>query len=224
MNKMFSEIAENYDTMNHILSFGVDKIWRSIAAKEAIIGKKNYKILDVATGTCDLAIRVLAECEKENKKVMIIGQDPNKDMLNVARAKVEKYKPKITLKLGTAESLKFKNNYFEIVTSSFALRDFDSLETFIKESYRVLKPGGKIILMDMAAPEGGFAKLFFNIYYHIMLFEGMFVNKGAYTFLVSSIKKFDKNNLLNLLKKHKFKQIKLTDLPSKIAFLVTAIK
>lgn len=224
MYRRFESIHKNYDTMNHVLSLGLDMGWRKRAAKETILEKKDYKILDVASGTGDLAITMFRESRKNGKNVRITGFDVNKHMLSVAKEKVKRLGLDIDFKLGPAESLKFPSKSFEIVTSSFALRDFDSLQKFVEEAHRVLKRNGKIVLMDMARPEGTLSRYFFKAYSKIMLLEGMFIDSEAYSFLVRSINEFDKKKLLKMLKDQGFVDIKLDDLPSNVAFLVTARK
>jgi len=224
MNQLFSDIYERYDSMNNVLSLGVDRIWRSRAAKECIITSKSYKILDIAAGTGEFAIAIKKECERNDKQVKLTGVDFNKDMLSVAKEKVKARNIDIKFEVGDALNLRFPDKSFEIVTSAFAMRDFDSLSKFAKEVHRVLKPGGKIVLMDMSKPDKGLMKYVFKVYFNIMLLEGMLVDKNAYWFLVDSIKKFDKKNLLKLLKKQGFKEIELVELPSHAAFYVTAKK
>ena len=224
IHKLFSDIHENYDSMNHILSLGVDKAWRKRIAEEAVIDKKRYRILDVAAGTGDLTIAMKRMCDSNGKEVNILGVDFNEDMLGVAKIKAKKLGMNVRFQTGDALSLKFPKDSFDIVTSSFALRDFDDLNKFIKEANRVLNDNGKIILADMAKPDSGPMKYLFKIYFNVMILEGMFVDKNAYSFLVNSIKKFDKKNLERLLKKNGFTDIKIEDLPSKVAFMATARK
>jgi demethylmenaquinone methyltransferase / 2-methoxy-6-polyprenyl-1,4-benzoquinol methylase len=224
INSMFSDIHEKYDTMNHVLSLGIDKIWRENAAKETIIYKKSYKILDLAVGTGEFAIAIKKACDNSRKDVSILGVDFNKDMLKVAKAKVKKLHANIKLELGDVLNLKLKDNSFDVVTSAFALRDFDNLDKFIKEVRRVLKRNGKIVLMDMSSPQSGLMKYLFRLYSNIMILEGMLVDRNAYSFLVSSIEKFDTKNLLKLLKNNGFKKVTLKSLPFGAAFVVTASK
>jgi demethylmenaquinone methyltransferase / 2-methoxy-6-polyprenyl-1,4-benzoquinol methylase len=224
INQLFSDIHEQYDTMNHVLSLGIDKIWRKDIASEAIMDMKKYKILDIAAGTGDLSLAIYRACDKAGKDAKILGVDFNKDMLSVAKRKVKKLGLDIKFEQGDALALRFPSNSFEVVTNSFAMRDFDDLSKFVSEIHRVLKKGGKIVLSDMSKPEKGLMKYLFKIYFNIMLLEGMLVDKNAYSFLVKSIKSFDKNNLLKILKKQGFKEIKIRSLTSGSAFLITARK
>jgi len=224
INEMFSAIHKRYDLMNHMLSLGIDGIWRKRAAEESIIDKKSYRVLDVASGTGELAITIKKLCDKSGKKIELFGVDFNKDMLGIAKKKAKKLDLDIRFQIGDALALKFPNDYFEVVASSFGLRDFDSLEKFVKESHRVLKKNGKLVLLEMSKPDIGIMKYLFRIYFGVMLLEGLFVDRRAYSFLVDSIKRFDKRNLVNLLKEHGFVRVELVDLPFRAAFLATAYK
>jgi len=221
---MFSDIHKNYDLMNHVLSFGIDCAWRRRAAEESVIDKTNYRILDLASGTGDLAIEMHRACTRHGVRAKILGIDFNDDMLKIAREKTKKLGLNITFEHGDALNLGFPNGSFEVVASAFGLRNFDSLERFVKETHRVLKKGGKLVLMDMAAPDPGLMHEFFKLYSKIIILEGSLIDKGAYAFLVSSIKKFDKKRLVKILEKQGFEGINLMGLPSGMAFLVTAHK
>ncbi|MDE1870829.1 MAG: ubiquinone/menaquinone biosynthesis methyltransferase [Candidatus Micrarchaeota archaeon] len=224
MNELFSDIHKKYDFMNRMLSLGMDGIWRSDAAKEAVVAKSRYRVLDVATGTGELAMAIRRESERQGKEAEIIGVDFNKDMLGIARKKAERQKIPIRFELGDALDLRFKGDSFDVLTSGFALRDFDSLEGFVKEAHRVLKKGGRIILMDMSRPERGFNKYFFKFYSRVMLLEGMLVDRNAYSFLVKSIRGFDRENAASLLERNGFSAVKIRELPTGVAFIITATK
>lgn len=224
INRLFSNIHGSYDLMNHVLSMGMDRKWRTEIAKEAMLPASRYGLLDLATGTGALAIRIGEMAERNSKEIKINGVDFNRDMLKLAKKKVSKGNLGIDFSIGDALSLKFPENSFEVITCSFAMRDFDSLEKFVKECNRVLKKGGKVILADMSRPEEGFMKDFFKFYSKVMVLEGSFINKDAYKFLVESINRFDKKKLGRLLRKKGFTKIKFRTLPSGAAFIATAYK
>ena len=220
--RMFSDICKNYDFMNHVMGLGLDIVWRGIAARESLIGKRSYAVLDIASGTGDLSIAISRACSRSGKEVAITGVDFNSDMLEIAKSKAEKLGLGIKFKVGDALALEFPNGSFDVVASAFGLRNFDSLNTFTKEARRVLKKGGRLVLLEMAEPDRGLMRSIFKLYSKIILLEGMLVNRSAYSYLVSSIKRFDKQRLLAILEKRGFAEIKLVELPSKAAFLVTA--
>lgn len=224
IDKIFTDIHESYDSMNTILSLGIDKKWREDAAKETVMNKKIYKVLDLATGTGEFALAIRRAADNAGKNVSIVGSDFNKSMLKIAKSKIEGKKSNIRFERGDVLNLRFKNDSFDVITCTFAMRDFDDLGKFAKEIYRVLKRDGKIVLVDMSKPDSGIMKYLFQIYFNIMIIEGMLVDKDAYSFLVSSIKTFDKANLLKLIKKAGFKDVKISYLKSQVAFMVTATK
>lgn len=224
INKMFSSIHKKYDFMNHALSLGMDNVWRAKAARESIVGKKQYSVLDVAAGTGDLAIAIKRECDRNGKEVKVIGVDFNKDMLGVAREKVRAKNLPISFEIGDALKLEFPDGSFDVITSGFALRDFDDLDGFVRESFRVLNKGGKIVLMDMAKPDNGLSRYFFSFYSRIMLLEGMLADRNAYSFLVNTIKEFDKGRVAKVLEKNGFCNVKIMELPTRVAFIITAVK
>ncbi len=232
INRMFSKIYRRYDLMNHVLSFNFDKSWRDEAAIDAIISKDKYDILDVASGTGDLAITINKVAEGQGKKVSIYAYDFNKDMLDVAREKFRKAKMgNITVEVGNAFKLRHKSGSVDVLTSGFGLRSFyfsqggkKNLQKFISESFRVLRPGGKIVLLDMAMPEGRPQRAFFKAYSVLMLAIGSLVDKDTYAWLVRTIKAFDKKQLVRMVKATGFKKVKIRDLRSGIAYIVTAEK
>lgn len=227
INEMFSRIYKKYDFMDHILSCNIDILWRKKAVKKAMEGlksHKSYKLLDVASGTGDLAIEIKHASIKKNKDIGIYAIDSNNDMLNLAVERAKKANLPIHFKAGDALAIDFPSDSFDVLTSSFALRDFDDLEKFVQEAKRVLKKGAKIILMDMSNPKGRFFKLFFNLYAKIMILEDSLVDKDAYSFLISSIHSFDEQRLIGIMKNKGFKNIKVVKLFPYITFLLTAEK
>ena len=232
INKMFSKISSDYDFMNHLMSFNFDKGWRKEAAKDTIISKKEYNVLDVAAGTGDLAIAVSKMAEDNGKKVSIYAYDFNKDMLAIADKKFKKEGMKnIKIEHGNAFKINHKTSSFDIVISGFGLRSFfyskggkKNLQKFISESYRVLKPDGKIILLDMAMPDKKHQKAFFRAYSLAMLAMGSFIDRETYAWLVRTIKLFDKKGLVSIMGSSGFKKIQTRSLRSGIAYIVTAQK
>ena len=232
INEMFSKITPEYDLMNHILSFNFDKSWRSEAAQEAIIPRKEYGVLDVAAGTGDLSIAVSNSAQQKGKNVMIYAYDFNKDMLAIAKEKFRKCGlENIKIEQGNAFKIDHKRSSFDIVISGFALRSFrysksekNGLQKFISESYRVLRPNGKVVLLDMAMPDNAFQRAFFNVYSIPMQIMGSFVDRDTYSWLVRTIKSFDKKELVSIIRSVGFKNIKIRSLSSGIAYLLTAEK
>ena len=221
---MFSRIHKKYDLMNHILSFGIDKSWRRSAAYGAMIEKKSYKLLDIATGTGDLAIMIKKMGIKKGKDIDIEGIDFNEKMLGFAKVKSKKLDLKIKFNVRDALATEFPDDSFDVITSSFALRDFDNLKQFVNEAHRIMKKNGKLVLLEMSLPKHGINKYIFNFYINIMRLEGAFIDSNAYSFLIKSIKEFDKDELLALLNDKGFRKIECKALLTNAAFLVTAVK
>jgi demethylmenaquinone methyltransferase / 2-methoxy-6-polyprenyl-1,4-benzoquinol methylase len=231
VNGMFSRIAGSYDFMNHLFSMNIDKKWREEAANAAIIPKKRYTILDIAAGTGDLSIAISHLGKEKGKDQEIIASDFNKDMLEIAKNKINQQGiTNISTLTEDALRLKHESASIDVVTSAFGLRSFASieegkgLEKFIGESYRVLKKGGKIVLLDMAAPTKPSQKTFFRFYSVIMKGLGSFVDRKAYSWLIDTINKFDKQKLVKVMKKQGFRNIRSSNLTSGIAYLITASK
>jgi demethylmenaquinone methyltransferase/2-methoxy-6-polyprenyl-1,4-benzoquinol methylase len=232
INEMFSKISQKYDLMNHLMSLNIDKSWREEAAREAIVNKEKYNVLDVAAGTCDLSIAISRMVAQNGKRVSIYASDFNRGMLTLGEEKIKKNGiANVETELGNAFEMGHLANSLDVVTSGFALRSFafskskkDGLRKFISESHRVLKPKGKIVLLDMAMPKKKSQAAFFNAYSVIMQALGSLVDAQTYSWLVRTIKAFDKKELVSIMRSSGFKNIRIRDLKSGIAFLVTAEK
>jgi len=187
---MFNNIAPKYDFLNHILSMNIDKIWRrkviKILKKEANINL----ILDIATGTGDLAVQ-LAKLKPQK----IIGMDLAKEMLEVGKRKILKKKLNhiIELQQGDAENLIFENDKFDAITVAFGVRNFENLNKGLAEIYRVLKPNGKFIVLEFSEPKNSFINKVYSFYFLKILPKiGKLFSKDydAYKYLPESVKNF----------------------------------
>ncbi len=186
---MFNNIAPKYDFLNHFLSMGIDKIWR----KRAINLLKNIPnplVLDVATGTGDLAIEA-------NKRLQckVIGVDISVEMLKVAQEKLEKrgLTEYISVKEGDSENLPFETDSFDAVIVAFGVRNFENLGKGLTEMCRVLKPGGKMVVLEFSKPAYfPFKQLYLFYFRHILPWLGGVISKDkdAYTYLPESVLSF----------------------------------
>ncbi|RYY65888.1 MAG: bifunctional demethylmenaquinone methyltransferase/2-methoxy-6-polyprenyl-1,4-benzoquinol methylase UbiE, partial [Chitinophagaceae bacterium] len=187
---MFDDIAYRYDFLNRTLSGGMDILWR----KRALGYLKQLapqKILDVATGTADVAIMA----SRLLKPTSVTGIDISEGMLEIGRKKVENQGLQNTIELlkGDSETISFEDNSFDAVTVAFGVRNFQNLEKGLSEILRVLKPGGRLVVLEFSQPKWLFAKSFYNLYMKIVapnmgkLFSK---NRNAYQYLDESIKKF----------------------------------
>ena len=187
---MFNAIAGRYDLMNRLLSGGIDIKWRKKAIKQlTFLQPKN--MLDVATGTADIAIMAsnLLKIEK------IIGIDISEGMLALGRQKVEKLglSDKIELLNGDSETINFDASTFDAVTVAFGVRNFENLEKGLSEIKRVLKPGGKLVVLEFSKPKIPGVKWLYNLYMKIIapnMCKLFSKNRNAYKYLDESIKKF----------------------------------
>ncbi len=225
INRLFSDIYEKYDTMNHVFSLGNDILWRRAAAKEALSCGNNAKIIDVGSGTGDLAIYIYKMAKKQGKKVYITATDFNKDMLNLARKKAKLLgMENVVFELDDAIKMKYENASFDVLITGFALRNFDDLGKFIDETKRVLKLGGKFVYLDMAMPDNPVQKIFFKLYFSFMRVIGNTVNSEAYNWLFESVSDFDKQKLLRMIRARGFKNVKIRNLTTGVAYIITGEK
>ena len=187
VKKMFSRIANDYDRMNSILSFGIHHKWRKIATDKVNL-QDGMKILDCATGTGDLAI---AYANRLNGKSEIIGMDFNEDMMSIAKQKAAKNECKIKFETGDVLALKYQDNYFDLASISFGIRNVDNPKKGLIEMARVVKPGGKVLVLEFGQPDDWF-KIPYNFYNKFIPTIGkMIVNdKSAYTYLPNTTQRF----------------------------------
>jgi len=202
---MFNNISKRYDLLNHVLSLGIDIIWRKKAIK--LLKKDQPKlILDIATGTGDFAIEALALNPDK-----VIGVDISEGMLAEGKKKLKKKKleDRIELQMGDSEKLLFEQNKFDAVIVSFGVRNFENLEKGLADMYRVLKPGGKTVIVEFSKPKKFPMKQTYNFYFKFILPQiGKIVSKdnSAYTYLPESVQAFpDGEDFLQVLRKVGFK-------------------
>lgn len=187
---MFDDISSHYDFLNHLLSFQIDKIWRRKTSR-IVASHQPTAILDVATGTADLAIRMA----KDMPAASIIGVDLSEKMLEIGRQKIkqEQLDQRIKLMTADAEDLPFEDNHFDAVTVAFGVRNFEHLETGLREMLRVLKNNGLIAILEFSHPKNGIVKGPYRCYSkHILPKVGRAFSKHpkAYSYLPSSIEAF----------------------------------
>ncbi|HVX27501.1 MAG TPA: bifunctional demethylmenaquinone methyltransferase/2-methoxy-6-polyprenyl-1,4-benzoquinol methylase UbiE [Parafilimonas sp.] len=205
--KMFDDISGSYDFLNRFLSAGIDKGWRRKAIKELKNVHPKF-ILDVATGTGDVAILTYKILKPEK----ITGIDISDGMLELGRKKIDKLNlsSKIELMHGDSETLNFNANYFDAITVAFGVRNFEHLEKGLLEMLKVLKPGGKVAILEFSKPKTFLFKGFYNLYMKIVApgFGKMIAkNKQAYEYLNNSVQAFpDRNAFLSIMQQVGFKQ------------------
>ncbi len=206
VEKMFDKIAFRYDFLNRFLSAGIDIRWRKKAIKELTsIHPKN--ILDVATGTGDFALTSYNILKPEK----IIGIDISDGMLEVGRKKIKNlgFEDQIQLLNGDSEAIFFDDSSFDAVTVAFGVRNFENLETGLSEIYRVLKPGGKLVVLECSRPSSPLIKFFYNFYMKFVTPKiGKLISKNneAYQYLNNSVQNFpEKEKFIQILNQQKYR-------------------
>jgi demethylmenaquinone methyltransferase / 2-methoxy-6-polyprenyl-1,4-benzoquinol methylase len=191
---MFNQIAFRYDFLNRFLSGGIDIYWRKRAIKE-LAALQPQKILDVATGTGDVAIMTYKFLKPET----IIGIDISEGMLQLGRQKCANLllNKHIDLQQGDSEAINFPDNTFDAVTVAFGVRNFQDLRQGLSEMRRVLKPGGKLVVLEFSKPKQVLFKGFYNLYMRIVtpgIGKLISKNREAYQYLNDSVQKFPEGN------------------------------
>lgn len=187
--EMFNNISHRYDFLNHFLSVGIDKIWRKKAVK-MLRELQPKRILDLATGTGDFALESL-----KLQPDLIVGVDISEGMLQVGREKMKKRKVDhiISMQLGDSEALPFEDNYFDAFTVGFGVRNYEHLEKGLSEMLRVLRPGGKGIILEFSKPKKFPVKQYYSFHSkYIIPFFGKRISKDekAYAYLPESVAAF----------------------------------
>ncbi|MCW3120873.1 MAG: bifunctional demethylmenaquinone methyltransferase/2-methoxy-6-polyprenyl,4-benzoquinol methylase [Flavipsychrobacter sp.] len=221
---MFNNIAVRYDFLNHFLSMGIDKGWRKKAIAE-VAAIKPQNILDVATGTGDMAIAAAALQPKK-----ITGVDIADGMLEVGRKKLidKNLQQLITLQTGDSESMPFATGEYDAVMCAYGVRNFEHLEKGLTEMNRVIRPGGKVVILEFSHPSSFPVKQLYQFYFkYILPTLGKMVSKHdtAYTYLPESVMAFPEGKrFVDILTKCGFKDAKAQPLTFGITTLYTAFK
>lgn len=225
VREMFAGIAGRYDLLNHVLSLNIDKRWRRIVSAElrSILDDPNARVLDVACGTGDLSLEL-----NRGSKAQVIGTDFCRPMLAFAKTKSENEAHTIPYIEGDAMGLPFSNGEFDAVTIAFGLRNLANVSEGLKELRRILKPGGRLAVLEFSAPiVPGFGQLFNFYFSHVLPRIGGAVSgsRGAYEYLPDSVSKFpNQKKLAALMESTGFNAVKYKNLTGGIAALHTGTK
>ena len=220
--KVFQDVFDKYDLMNDLTSLGIHRLW-----KKSFIywlnPQKNTKLIDVASGTGDIAKLYL---KKINYKGHVCCVDENKGMLNLNKKKL-KSNPKVKWFCGNAENLPFKNNYFNYYTISFGIRNINNINNALKEAYRVLKPGGRFLCLEFSKVKSKILNKFYKTYSKAIPQIGKFIigNSEPYEYLINSIEKFhSQEEFFKQIKKHNFVNVSYRNLSGGIVAIHSAWK
>ena len=222
--EMFDNISGRYDFLNHFLSLGIDRRWRKKAVKK-LRELEPKRILDIATGTGDFALALM-----KLKPDSITGVDISQGMLDVG---IEKMKRKgvdnvIKLKLGDSEQLPFDNGHFDALTVGFGVRNYENLEKGLGEMHRVLRPGGKAVILEFSKPSKFPMKQLFGFYSkRIIPGLGKRISKDerAYAYLPESVAAFPEGqDFIDILTKVGYKEVQQHRVTGGVATIYTDIK
>lgn len=188
---MFDGIAPSYDKLNHVMSLNVDKLWRKHALREIVDGTPQ-QILDVACGTGDSTIAIAAAAGSGSR---VIGSDISEGMMALVMEKAahEGVHDRIRLQVADGENLPYEEGTFHRVTCAFGIRNFEHKEKGLQEFYRVLRPGGKAVILELSVPRNKTVRWFYDLYFmHILPWIGGLIsgNKAAYEYLPASVHAF----------------------------------
>ena len=222
--EMFNNISGKYDFLNHFLSMGIDKIWRRKAINE-LKEVQPKRILDIATGTGDFALAALRLNPEQ-----VDGVDISQGMLDVG---IEKMKKKgvdsiIKMQLGDSESLPFEDATFDALTVGFGVRNYENLKNGLSDMLRVLRPGGKAVILEFSKPKRFPIKQLFGFYSkNLIPFFGKLISKDkrAYAYLPESVEAFPEGQaFLDILSEVGYKNVKARTVSGGIATIYTGIK
>lgn len=225
VTKMFDSIAPRYDLLNRLLSLGIDVIWRRIAIKK-LLSIEPQSVLDVATGTGD----VIIEIERQLSPARMVGLDISPGMLELGTKKIraQDFAQKVEMIVGDSEDLPFTENTFDAITVAFGVRNFENLGKGLSEMHRVLKTGGKLMVLEFSHPKHfPFKQIYWGYFNHILPFFGKLVSKdsGAYTYLPESVKQFpDGEKFIEALRKAGYQNIERRTLTFGIASIYLGSK
>jgi demethylmenaquinone methyltransferase/2-methoxy-6-polyprenyl-1,4-benzoquinol methylase len=226
VEKIFSLIAKRYDMLNSILTLNIDKLWRRKAIKICDI-KESQTVLDLCCGTGQM---INYECKAVGKNTTVIGVDFSQEMLNVGTKRLNQSLKDYKFKLikGSILELPFEENTFDCITIAFGLRNIQDKNKALSEMYRVLKPGGKVVCLELSKPNIPILKNIYDLYFnHVLPFVGSIGtgDKKAYYYLRDSVNNFmNKKQLKQEISKIGFKNSEYKSLTFGIASIHYGIK
>jgi len=225
IGQMFDSIARRYDLLNHLLSFGIDRKWREKAVRKISGAFESPEILDVATGTGDLAIEAVKQGATK-----VTGIDISEKMLEAGRQKIKvrNLENRIELLECDSEAICFEDNTFDAAMAAFGVRNFRDPVKGLSEMRRVVRHGGLVVILEFSKPGGFFFKHLYNFYFRNLLpFAGSLLSrhKKAYKYLNESVMEFaDKETFIQLMRESGLSEIKQSRMTGGIATIYTGVK
>ncbi len=190
IRKLFDNIAPDYDRLNHILSLNIDKGWRRKAVKELVDTAGPLEILDVACGTGDFTIEIAQKAPAGSK---VTGIDLSEGMMAIGREKIKAAGVDAVMVQGDCEELPYNDDTFHRISVGFGVRNFEHLQIGLNEMYRVLTPGGKLVILELSVPSNPIIRWCYKLYFlNILPTIGGWISgdRGAYEYLPASVLKF----------------------------------
>lgn len=221
---IFNRIAPCYDRLNHLFSLNIDKGWRRKALRQ-LEEKDKTLLLDVACGTADFSLAAIKVGVRR-----VIGTDISEKMLEIGRQKVIQagLEEKIQLEYGDCEQMRFADNTFNAVTVAFGIRNFERPEKGLAEMYRVLKPGGKVVILEFSTPRRFPMRQLYHFYFHhVMSTVGGWLSgdKGAFNYFPASVAQFPQGiHFVRMMNECGFVHISQKRLTCGIATLYVGVK
>ena len=222
VSKVFEDVFDKYDIMNDLMSLGIHRVWKKELIK-FLNPQKNTKLIDVASGTGDIAKLYL---EKINYKGHVCCVDENKNILKLNKEKFEK-NSSVKWYCNNAEKLPFKNNYFDYYTISFGIRNVRNVNSALGEAYRVLKPGGRFLCLEFSKVKNEILNKFYKTYSKSIPLIGKFIlgKSEPYEYLINSIEEFySQDEFFNKIKNHNFTNVSYRNLSGGIVAIHSAWK
>ena len=209
IRRLFNNIAPEYDRLNHILSLNIDKGWRRKAVNEIVDTNLPLSILDVACGTGDFTIGIAKKASKGSK---ILGIDISEGMMAVGRDKIRKAGVDAVMEVADCEALPYEDNAFDRISVGFGVRNFEHIELGLAEMFRVLKPSGKLIILELSIPTNAVIRWCYKLYFFKILpaIGGLISgDRGAYEYLPASVLRFPApDKFISMMKDAGFNKIK----------------
>jgi len=222
---MFGSIAPRYDLLNRLLSLGIDRRWRRFAVGKIALSGPG-RVLDVATGTGDVALEIAAQTPAS---VSIVGVDFCPEMVELGRVKVEesRHAGRITLEVAPCEDIPFDERTFDAATISFGIRNVVDRAKGLSEMHRVLKDGGRIVILEFSTPTMPLFKQLYHFYFLkiLPLIGGLFSRHSAYQYLPDSVMEFpSREEFEALMSGAGFREVRHFDLTGGIATVYLGIR
>ncbi len=190
IREMFDTIAPRYDLLNRLLSLGIDRRWRTFAVKQ-IKSFPGGKVLDIATGTGDIALEIARQTADD---VTIVGADISREMVEIGMQKViaSPFAGRITFEIAPCEALPFNDGEFDSTTIAFGIRNVVDRPMGLSEMHRVLKPGGRAVILEFSMPSSPLFETLYRFYFLTLLpkIGGLFSKQSAYQYLPDSVQEF----------------------------------